>query len=74
LFSQEWLQQEGWKLARAHFVAECSRGFHVSFCMVGTIKTRLAAATLVNLISGSAKSNEKKGPEFVAPQGMPVKL
>ena len=29
-------------------------------------------STSVNLISGSAKSNEKKGPEFVAPQGMPV--
>ena len=34
--------------------------------------TRLAVATSVNLISGSAKSNEKKEPESVAPQGMPV--
>ena len=30
--------------------------------------TRLAAATSVNLILDSAKSNEKKGPQFVAPQ------
>ena len=32
VFLQEWLQQEGWKHARAHFVAECSRG---STCLSG---------------------------------------
>ena len=59
----------GMELVRAHFVARNAAAVPRVF-LVGS--TRLAAATWVNLISGSAKSNEKKGPEFVAPQGMPV--
>ena len=68
LFSQEWIQNEGSKLARAQNVAECSRG---STCLFGRFNS-ICCGHVGQFNFRFRKKNEKKRPEFVAPQGMPV--